>query len=150
MHQNWDFTEKKEKSRVKLHFWCIPNCSNAHFWCIFEVFLCTKSVFANQIKHVVLNSFKHFSAPKMVPPRTFLDLTLFYRAKTIIAVYNQRMPIIWLPKGLNWTLQTLKFQVSDFNMLLELYKRTFCGKFTRNLWYQEHWISVSDHKIIWL
>ena len=29
--------------------------------------LCTKSVFANQIKHVVLNSFKHFSAPKMDP-----------------------------------------------------------------------------------
>ena len=70
MHQNWDFEEKKEESRVKLHFWCILNCSNAHFWCIIEEMLCTKTAYAKQIQHVLLNSFKHFSAPKMEPPRT--------------------------------------------------------------------------------
>jgi len=80
MHQNWDFGEKKEKSRVKSHFWCILNCSNAHFWCIFEVFLCTKSVLSKQIQHVILNSFKHFYSPKMDPSRNQYNSNFFYEA----------------------------------------------------------------------
>ena len=49
-------------------FWCILNCSNEHFWCRFELIHCTKTVFAKEIKHVLLNSFKHVSAPKWTRP----------------------------------------------------------------------------------
>ena len=74
------YRRQKEWSRVDSLFWCVLNGSNAHFWCIIEEMLCTKTAFAKQIKHVLLNSFKHFSAPKMVPPRIFR---------------NRRYKIIW-------------------------------------------------------
>ena len=74
----------------QITFWCIFNCSNAHFWCIFEVFLCTKSVFANQIKHLVLNSFKHFSAPKIVPPRIYIFHIFFMVAYEVVPFLVQK------------------------------------------------------------
>ena len=63
------FSLRNQWSRVKFQFWCVLNGSNAHFWCIIEEMLCTKTAFAKQIKHVLRNSFKHFFAPKMGPPR---------------------------------------------------------------------------------
>ena len=41
--------------------------------------LCTKIAFAKQIQHAVLNSFKHFSAPKIVPPRTLYTYVCEYK-----------------------------------------------------------------------
>ena len=49
--------------------------------CQFAKMLCTKTMFAKEIKHVLLNSSKHFPAPKMSLPRTHVNT---YKSVTLI------------------------------------------------------------------
>ena len=75
-HQNWKLTRDYLIFSSTLQFWCIflseinYHVSSCNFGCIIDIMLCTKIVSAEQIKHVLLNFFKHFSALRMIPPRS--------------------------------------------------------------------------------
>ena len=81
--------------------------------------LFTKTAFAKQIKHVLLDSFKYFSAPKMDPPRirNFFDKIFMFRIGLFYPNLTSDFDMADCPPF--W--QTRKIEINLLNMKDEEY-----------------------------
>ena len=74
----------------KCDFDTLFNSSNLRFWSRFEIKIWTQIAFSKQIHHVRVNSFKHFSGPKSIPPRNMFPIDyLCFQSR--FTVFNLRI-----------------------------------------------------------
>ena len=128
MHQKWAFGEQKDESRVKLHFWCILNCSNAHCWCIFEVVLCTKSALTKQIHFQVGGEVVLSALDRLLHP----DITHEYytrNTKMNVACLFILMKNLLVVKFSEW-----QFSVRPLNGLAQVWQKCEVWSFFMATW----------------